>query len=108
KINKFNHTWPHGLNRLSHQPVFDGLAPGGSCIICDDVVTFGASLANLRGFLAAAGTKVIAATVIGAAYGSTKLAPRRTLIHHLQTRYGQEIERYTTSIGYPSECLTAR
>ena len=108
QINKVNHTGANGLDRLNNQPVFDGSAPRGTCIVCDDVVTFGASLANLRGFLVAAGTSVIAATAIGAAYGSTKLAPRLSLIQNLQRRYGQELERFTTAIGFRSECLTAR
>ena len=108
QINKVNHTGAAGMDRLKHQPIFDGNAPGGTSIICDDVVTFGASLANLRGFLIAAGTPVIATTVIGAGYGSTKLAPNCTLIQNLQRRYGQELERYTSSLGFGSECLTAR
>ena len=108
QINKVNHTGADGIDRLKHQPIFDGSTPNGTCIICDDVVTYGASLANLRGFLIAAGTKVIAATVIGAAYGSTKLAPDHILIQKLQRRYGPELERYTTPLGFRSECLTAR
>ncbi|MCI0539294.1 MAG: phosphoribosyltransferase [Verrucomicrobiales bacterium] len=108
QINKVNHTAADGIDRLKQQPIFDGSTPNGTCIICDDVVTYGATLANLRGFLIAAGTKVIAATVIGAAYGSTKLAPDHILTENLQRRYGPELERYTTPLGFRSECLTAR
>jgi hypothetical protein len=108
QINKVNHTAANGSARLKHQPIFAGSAPKETCMICDDVVTYGASLANLRGFLAAAGAKVIAATAIGAGYGSTKLAPGHNLIQSLQRRYGNELERYTTSLGFRSECLTTR
>jgi hypothetical protein len=51
QINKVNHTEAHALGRLRSQPVFGGTTPNGRCLICDDVVTYGATLANLRGFL---------------------------------------------------------
>jgi len=72
------------------------------------VVTYGATLANLRGFLISTGAEVVAATAIGAAYGSTKLAPELNLIVNLQRRYGQELERCTETLGFGSDCLTAR
>jgi hypothetical protein len=71
-------------------------------------VTFGASLANLRGFLVSGGAEVVAATAIGAAYGSTKLAPDRTLIGKLRERYDRELETETAALGFGCECLTAR
>jgi hypothetical protein len=55
QINKVNHTDAGAQERLHNQPVFGGTAPPGKCLICDDVVTYGASLANLRGFLIAMG-----------------------------------------------------
>jgi hypothetical protein len=108
QINKVNHTGANALDRLRNQPVFGGPVPTGRCLICDDVVTFGASLANLRGFLVSTGAEVVAATAIGAAYGSTKLAPDRTLIGKLRDRYDREIETQTASLGFGCECLTAR
>ena len=84
------------------------LWPDGKCLICDDVVTYGATLANLRGFLVASGAQVLAATAMGAAYGSTKLAAKRSLIVKLERRYGQELERCTNTLGFRSECLTVR
>jgi hypothetical protein len=108
QINKVNHTNADAQERLQHQPVFGGTAPPGKCLICDDVVTYGASLANLRGFLVAAGTTVAGATTIGAAYGSTKLAPELNLIRGLQETYGQELEKCTETVGFRSECLTGR
>jgi hypoxanthine-guanine phosphoribosyltransferase len=80
QINKVNHTGAHALDRLRNQPVFDGKVPSGRCLICDDVVTFGASLANLRGFLISFGAEVVAAITIGAADGSTKFMPEGSLI----------------------------
>ena len=72
------------------------------------MVTYGATLANLRGFLISTGAEVVDATAIGAAYGSTKLAPELNLIVNLQRRYGQELENCTKTLGFSSECLTAR
>jgi hypothetical protein len=108
QINKVNHTGAHALDRLRNQPVFDGKVPSGRCLICDDVVTFGASLANLRGFLISFGAEVVAATTIGAAYGSTKLAPEASLIDNLRERYDRELETQTAALGFGCECLTAR
>ncbi len=108
QINKVNHTGANALNRLLNQPVFRGRVPTGRCLICDDVVTFGASLANLRGFLVLSGAEVVAATAIGAAYGSTKLAPKATLIGKLRERHDRELETQTAALGFGCECLTAR
>ncbi len=108
QINKADHTDAGAQNRLQNQPIFGGNPPDGKCLICDDVVTYGATLANLRGFLVASGAQVLAATAMGAAYGSTKLAPKRSLIVKLERRYGQELERCTNTLGFRSECLTAR
>jgi len=108
QINKVDHTDAGSHGRLQSQPVFGGASPKGKCLICDDVVTYGATLANLRGFLLSTGAEVIAATAIGAAYGSTKLAPELNLIVNLQRRYGQELENCTNTLGFRSECLTAR
>ena len=108
QINKVNHTGADALDRLKNQPIFAGHVPSGRCLICDDVVTFGASLANLRGILVSGGAEVLAATTIGAAYGSTKLTPGASLIRSLRQRYDGEFETQTASIGFGCDCLTAR
>jgi hypothetical protein len=108
QLNKVNRTGADAHERLRNQPVFGGTAPNGRCLICDDVVTYGASLANLRGFLVSAGAEVAVATAIGAAYGSTKLAPESSLIDNLRERYDRELEKQTTTLGFGAECLTAR
>src|SRR5438034_6705641 len=96
-------------------PLCGGFALGRCCPVlvaalplCDDVVTYGSTLANLRGFLISTGAEVVAATAIGAAYGSTKLAPELNLIVNLRRRYGQELEKCTETLGFGSDCLTAR
>jgi len=107
QINKVDHTAADAQDRLQNQPVFGGTTPKGKCLICDDVVTYGSTLANLRGFLVSTGAEVVAASAIGAAYASTKLEPERSLILNLQRRYGQELENCTKTLGFGSECLTA-
>ena len=108
QTNKVDHTDAGAQGRLQNQPIFGGLPPKGKCLICDDVVTYGATLANLRGFLISTGAEVLAATAIGAAYGSTKLAPELSLIVKLRRRYGEELEIFTETLGFGSDCLTAR
>ncbi len=108
QTNKVDHTNAGAQGRLQNQPIFGGIPPKGKCLICDDVVTYGATLANLRGFLISTGAEVLAATAIGAAYGSTKLAPELSLIVKLRRRYGEELERCTETLGFGSDCLTAR
>ena len=103
-----NRTGAGALDRLKNQPVFGGTAPNGRCLICDDVVTFGASLANLRGFLISAGAEVAVASAIGAAYGSTKLAPEPAFIDNLRGHYAGELETQTAALGFDCQCLTAR
>ena len=49
QINKVDHTDAGAQARLQNQPIFGGTTPKGKCLICDDVVTYGATLANLRG-----------------------------------------------------------
>jgi hypothetical protein len=108
QINKVDHTVARAQGRLQNQPTFGGIPPKGKCLICDDVVTYGSTLANLRGFLISRGAEVLAGTAIGAAYGSTKLAPELSLIVKLRRRYGEELERCTETLGFGSNCLTAR
>jgi hypothetical protein len=108
QINKVDHTKADAVDRMKNQPCFGGRVPKGKCLICDDVVTYGASLANLRGFLVNGGARVIAASTIGAAYGSTKLSPDTNLIHNLQRNYGRELEEFTAALGFRSECFTSR
>jgi hypothetical protein len=110
QVNVVGHTGASGLHRLLHQPRFGGEPPpaGARVLICDDVVTYGSSLANLRGFLEQHGVKVVRATAIGAGYGSTRLAPEVPVIKNLVTLYGPELERFTARLGFEPEQLTGR
>jgi hypothetical protein len=67
QINKVDHTDAGAQGRLQNQPIFGGLPPKGKCLICDDVVTYGATLGNLRGFLMAYRARVVGATTCACA-----------------------------------------
>lgn len=110
QTNAVGHTGASGLHRLLHQPEFGGEPPpaGARVLICDDVVTYGSSLANLRGFLEKRGVHVVRATAIGAGYGATRLAPEAPVIKSIVTLYGSELERFTARLGFPPEQLTGR
>ena len=110
QVNVVGHTGASGLHRLLYQPEFGGESPpsGARVLVCDDIVTYGSSLANLRGFLEQRGVKVVRATAIGAGYGSTRLAPEVPVIKNLVTLYGSELERLTARLGFEPEQLTGR
>jgi len=108
QMNVVSHTASSAVERILHQPVFGGVAPRGTCLICDDVVTYGSSLANLRGFLENQGSRVLAATTIAAGYGSTRLRPEANLLNRIQNRYAEELKKITQTFGFGSDCLTGR
>jgi predicted amidophosphoribosyltransferase len=56
-------------NRRRSMRVRTGLAPGSTCLLVDDVLTTGATLAECRRALAAAGHRVVAALVLAATPG---------------------------------------
>jgi hypoxanthine phosphoribosyltransferase len=49
------------------------LERGTRVLIVDDVITFGSTLANLRGWIEKQGAKVVGATTLAAGFGATKL-----------------------------------
>ncbi|MBV9489188.1 MAG: hypothetical protein JO069_05620 [Verrucomicrobia bacterium] len=72
--NVVSHTGADAATRILAQPAFKGeVEPGLRVVIVDDVVSFGATLANLRGWLERQGAVVVGATTLAATYGGTKL-----------------------------------
>ena len=70
-----SHTGAGAPTRVLGQPLFDGIiAEGKRILIVDDVVTFGSTLANLRGFIHHCGSTVVGASTLSAGHGGTKLA----------------------------------
>ncbi|MBV9488765.1 MAG: phosphoribosyltransferase [Verrucomicrobia bacterium] len=110
QTNVVGHTKASGEERLLRQPDFGGDAPpaGSKVLICDDVVTYGSSFANLRGYLERQGTRVVKATALGAGYGATRLAPPRQIIDLLKEQHGADLDAFTQRLGFRPEQLTAR
>jgi predicted amidophosphoribosyltransferase len=104
--NDTRHTGADGIHRLTKQPSFVGIVSKGSYMIVDDVVTFGSTLANLRGHIETNGGKVAAASTLAAAIFATKLTPDSATISTLKNRFRRELPIIPEKLGFPAECLT--
>ena len=70
-----SHTVAGAQTRILGQPMFSGtIQPGSRVLIVDDVVTYGSTLANLRGWLEQQGATVVGATTLAGGFSGTKLA----------------------------------
>jgi predicted amidophosphoribosyltransferase len=75
QANVVSHTAADAETRILGQPVYIGkLQRGSRILIVDDVITFGSTLANLRGWIETQGVTVVGATTLAAGFGATKLA----------------------------------
>ena len=75
QVNVVSHTFADAQTRILGQPVFIGkIGKGAHVLIVDDVVTYGSTLANLRGWLERQGAVVFGAPTLAAGFGGTKLA----------------------------------
>jgi hypothetical protein len=62
QVNVVSHTFADAQTRILGQPIFMGkIQTGSRVLIVDDVVTYGSTLANLRGWLEKQGASVIGA-----------------------------------------------
>jgi hypothetical protein len=87
--NIVGHTGAGGFERLARQASFEGnVAPGVSCVLVDDFVGMGGTLANLRGYIHAKGGNVIAAVALTGRSDSAELAPRPEQLRTLRDRHG--------------------
>jgi hypothetical protein len=65
--NIVSHTGADAPIRVLGQPIFNGtIREGKRILIINDVVTFGATLANLRGFIHSRGSTVVGASTLSA------------------------------------------
>jgi hypothetical protein len=75
QVNVVSHTFADAQTRILGQPIFMGkIQTRSQVLIVDDVVTYGSTLANLRGWLEKQGATVVGATTLAAGFGGTKLA----------------------------------
>ena len=75
-IQVISHTGADGFGRLARQALFIGeVEKGETCILVDDLVGQGGTLANLRGYIHKQGGHVVAALVSTGKPYSAKLTP---------------------------------
>ena len=109
QINVVSHAFADAQTRILGQPMFIGKIQAGSRIlIVDDVVTYGSTLANLRGWLEEQGATVIGATTLAAGFGGTKLALPDIVRDRLLDRFPRQAEALANELGFSAECFTNR
>lgn len=108
QTNQVSHTKSTGIERLQNQPEFEGLGnfKQGSYLVLDDVVTYGSTLANLRGYIENEGGKVELSSTLAAGYGSTKIVPPAKIMREVKN--DENYNKFTDKIGFSAECLTNR
>ncbi|OAM91884.1 hypothetical protein AW736_26250 [Termitidicoccus mucosus] len=99
----------NAVSRIVNQPLFEGKCPKGSYLIVDDIVSFGSTIANLRGFIESHGGKVAAASTFAAQIFATKLRPDSFTISSILRRFphADDIIQSTTG-GVSAATLTNR
>jgi hypothetical protein len=106
--NIVSHTGADAPTRVLGQPIFDGaIGEGKRILIVDDVVTFGATLANLRGFIQSCGSVVVGASTLSASYGGTKLALPDHVKQSLFERF-PSVAELAHGLGFEPDCFTNR
>jgi hypothetical protein len=100
---------PDAQTRILGQPIFMGkIQTGSHVLIVDDVVTYGSTLANLRGWLEKQGASVVGATTLAAGFGGTKLALPDIVRDRLLDRFPRQAEALANELGFSAECFTNR
>ncbi len=108
QINRVGHTGADGYHRLATPALFDGeVRAGAHYLLVDDFVGQGGTLANLRGYIEAAGGRVdLATTLTGKGY-SSKLALSDDTLAQLRAKHGGDLETWWKAhFGYGFDFLT--
>ena len=108
QLNSVGHTGADGFKRLANQALFPGAAvQGATCLIVDDFVGQGGTLANLIGFIRSQGGEVLGASVLTGKPYSAKLAPDEAQIDALRHKHGRELETWwAEKFGFGFDRLT--
>ncbi len=106
--NVVSHTGADGYGRLARQAHFAGdVEEDRECVMVDDFVGQGGTLANLRGHLEKHGGQVIGAVVLTGKPYSAKLNPTEEQLHEIREKHGRDFERWWREhFGHPFDCLT--
>lgn len=107
QANRVSHTGARGFARLANQAVFDGPIISGACILVDDFVGMGGTLANLRGYVLAGGATVTGALTLTARPHSTILTLSGETQDALERKHGKALEPWWCgTFGFGFACLT--
>ena len=109
QTNVVSHTDTDAETRILGQPVYMGkLERGNRVLIVDDVITFGSTLANLRGWIEKQGSKVVGATTLAAGFGATKLALPESVHERLLEKFPVQAAALANELGFTADCFTNR
>lgn len=107
QINVAEHTGADGWHRLAHPALFDGkVQMGARYWLVDDFVGMGGTLANLRGFVEAAGGHVSGCTALTGRADSSTLRLDASLLGTLRSKHGTLDDWWRWRFGYGTDCLT--
>lgn len=108
QVNVVGHTGADGFSRLARQAQFDGaILAGADYVLVDDFVGMGGTLANLRGFIASRGGKVLAAVALTGKPHSARLKLTATQLETLRNQHGEELEHWWHArFGHAFDALT--
>ena len=109
QINQVSHTGAGAETRILGQPLYAGkIEPRQKVLIVDDVVTFGSTLANLRGWLEQHGCQVVGATTLAQGMFGAQLSPPERALEKLQEKFGDRVGDLARNLGFAPECFTKR
>ncbi|NKC14173.1 MAG: type I-U CRISPR-associated protein Cas5/Cas6 [Gammaproteobacteria bacterium] len=106
--NVVGHTGANGYARLARQAGFDGeIGAGRACILVDDFVGQGGTLANLKGHVEQQKSTAIGAIVLSGKPYSARLALQSEQLDELRKAQGKDFERWWKDVfGHRFDCLT--
>ena len=106
--NVVGRTRKDGYYRLAFQPLFEGACdPARDYVLVDDFIGQGATLANLRGHVLAAGGRVPGITSLTGKAVSVTLALRPATLAELRQTHGNDLENWWRQVfGFGFEYLT--
>ena len=109
QTNDVGHTKVNAPVRILGQPTFAGkIRPYAQVLIVDDVVSYGITIANLRGWIHQQRAVAVGCTCIAASFGATKLRPPDTIREQLDQRHYNAHRDLAETLGFFGECWTNR
>ena len=106
--NVVSHTGADGYGRLARQARFEGAVDSGRrCVLVDDFIGQGGTMANLRGWIEKEGGSVTGAVGLTGKPYSAKLAPTKEQLNELKAKHGRDFEKWwRKNFGHAFNCLT--